>query len=84
MLPISISHPQQSRAPSRVTVTWGDKRHHSEHPPLPQFLPLPQIYMLSMMSYGVEYPCGQLGSAVPAVFLPSFSCTPSPLAGRVV
>jgi len=36
--------------------------------------------MLSMTSYGAEYPSGQLVSAVP---LPSFSCTPSPLAGGV-
>ncbi|KAK4830244.1 hypothetical protein QYF61_009311 [Mycteria americana] len=40
--------------------------------------------LLSMMSYGVGYPFGQLGSAVPAVAPPSFLCTPSLLAGGVV
>ena len=37
-----------------------------------------------MMSYGMEYPFGQLGSAVPAASPPSFLCTPSLLAGGVV
>ncbi|GAB0180862.1 hypothetical protein GRJ2_000551500 [Grus japonensis] len=36
-----------------------------------------QLYMLSMTSYGMEYPFGQLGSAVPAVSPPNFMCTPS-------
>ena len=36
---------------------------------------VPQPYMLSMTSYGVEYPLGQLGSAVPAVPLPT-PCAP--------
>ncbi|KAK4829699.1 hypothetical protein QYF61_006074 [Mycteria americana] len=39
------------------------------------------LYTLSMTSYGVEYPFGQLGSAVPAVSPPSFLCTPSLLTG---
>ncbi|GAB0184698.1 zinc finger protein 804B [Grus japonensis] len=43
-----------------------------------------QLYMLGMTSYGMEYPCGQLGSAVPAVSPPNSLCTPSPLAGGVV
>ena len=43
----------------------------------------PQLSMLSMMSYGLEYPFGQLGSAVPAVSPPSSLCTPSLLAGGV-
>ena len=34
-----FSHLQESRAPSRITVTWGDKCHHSEHPPLPSSYP---------------------------------------------
>ncbi|KAK4826025.1 hypothetical protein QYF61_003846 [Mycteria americana] len=38
------------------------------------------LYMLNMMPYGVGYPLGQLGSAVPAVSPPSFLCTPSLLA----
>lgn len=36
----------------------------------------PLVYKLSMTPYGMEYPFGQLGSAVPAVSLPS-SCTPT-------
>ena len=32
---------------------------------------------------GMEYPFGQLGSAVPAVSPPNFLCTPSLLAGGV-
>ena len=43
----------------------------------------PQLCMLSMLSYGMEYPFGQLGSAVPAVSPPNFLCTPSLLAGGV-
>jgi len=54
-----------SRAPSGITVTWEDKRHHSERPPLPSISP--QLYMLSMTPYGTEYNFGQWGSAVPAV-----------------
>ncbi|KAK4819036.1 hypothetical protein QYF61_024401 [Mycteria americana] len=42
-----------------------------------------QLYMLSMTPYGVGYPFGQLGSAVPAVSPPNFSCTPSLFAGFV-
>ena len=67
-----FSRLQESRAPSRVTVTWEDKRHHSERPP---FLLLPQLYVLSTTPYGTEQPFGQLGSAVLAVPPPSFSCT---------
>ena len=44
----------------------------------------PQLYMLSMMSYGMEYPFGQLGSAVPAASPPNFLGTPSLLAAGVV
>ena len=32
-----FSHPQESRAPSCVMVTWEDKHHRSEHPPLSFF-----------------------------------------------
>ena len=45
---------------------------------------LPPVYILGMTSYGLEYPFGQLGSAVPAVSPPSFLCTPSLLTGRAV
>ncbi|KAK4832592.1 hypothetical protein QYF61_024383 [Mycteria americana] len=41
----------------------------------------PKLCMLSMTSYGMECPFGQLGSAVPAVSPPNFLCTPSLLAG---
>jgi len=76
-----LSHLQESGAPSRVTVTWEDKRHRSELPPLPPSSP--SFTLLSMTSYGMEYPFGQLGSAVPAVPPPSSLCTPSLLTGGV-
>jgi len=41
-------------------------------PTRPTFL---QLCMLSMTSYGTEYPFGQLGSAVPAVS-PPMPCAP--------
>ncbi|CAM9616376.1 unnamed protein product, partial [Bubo scandiacus] len=40
-----------------------------QQPPPPTY---PLVLLLSMMSYGMEYPFGQLGSAVPAVFPPNF------------
>ena len=43
------------------------------HPP-DQLTP---VDILSMTSYGMEYPFGQLGSAVLAVLPPSFLCTSS-------
>ena len=76
LLPIGgqvFSHLQESRAPSRITVTWADKRHHLEHPPLPPSSP--QLSMLSVTSYGMEYPLvswGQLSRLCP---LPT-SCAP--------
>ena len=74
-----FSHFQQSRASSRITVTWEDKHHNSKHPPTS-----PQLILMSMRSYGTEYSFSQLGSAVPAVSPPSFLHTPSLLTGRVV
>ena len=59
----------------------GRQKPSSQKPP-PSFF-LPQLSMLSMMSYSMEYHFGQLGSAVPAASPPTFSCTPSPLAGGV-
>ena len=47
------------------------------------FLPHP-VLSPSTMSHGMEHPLGQWGSAVAAVSPPSFSCTPSLLAGRAV
>ena len=44
--------------------------------PLPKLWPsLANYYTLSMMSYGLEYPFGQSGSAVLAVPSPSSLCT---------
>lgn len=34
-----FSHFQESRAPSRITVTWEGKHHHSKHPLLPSSSP---------------------------------------------
>ena len=39
--------------------------------------------MLSMMSYGMEYPFGLLGPAVLAVSPPNFLCPPNLIAGGV-
>ena len=57
-------------------VTWEDKRHNSKH--LLHSFFFPQIYVLSVTSYGMEYPFGQLGSAVPVVTPAIFLCTPKP------
>ena len=79
--PWVFSHLQESSAPSHLSITWEDKHHHSKHPPASFFFP--QLYMLNMMSYGLEYPLGQLGSAVPAVSPPNSLCPPSLLTGGV-
>ena len=47
---------------------WEDKHHHSKRVCVPFF---PQLYMLSMTLYGMEYPFGQFGSILLAVPLPS-------------
>jgi len=39
----------------------------------------PSFILLSMMSYGMEYPWGQPGSAVLAVSPPSVFCSPRPV-----
>lgn len=44
----------------------------------PPPLLLPPLYLLSMMSHGLEYPWGQLWSLVLAVSPPSLPHTPSP------
>jgi len=77
LFPISrqvLSHPQESRAPSCVTVTWEDKSHHSRCSPPSSFS---QLYVLSLTSYGMEYP------ALPAVSPPGFLWTPTLLTGGV-
>ena len=48
---------------------------------LPPPSQLPLVYMLSMMSYGMEYPFGQLGSAVLPVPPSDFLCTSNLLTG---
>jgi len=45
---------------------------------------LPPVLLFSVMSYGMEYPFGQFGSAVLAVSPPSFLCIPSLLTYRAV
>jgi len=50
---------------------------------LPPPSQLPLVYMLSMMSYGMEYPFGQLGSAALPVSPPTPLCAPSLLTGGV-
>jgi len=39
--------------------------------------PSSSVYILSMASYTMEYPCGQIGSTVLAILPPSFLCTSS-------
>ena len=68
-----FSHLQDSRAPSCVAVTWEDKRHRSECPPLPSSSP--SSILQSMTSHGLGCPLGQSGSAVPAVSPPT-PCAP--------
>lgn len=52
------------------------------------FLPapgqLPPVLWVNTLTYGMEYPCGQLGSAVLILSTPSFLHSPSPLTGRAV
>lgn len=69
----AFSHLQKSRASLQVLVTWEEKHRTF----LPSFFS--QLYMLSTTSYGLEYPCGQLGSAVSAVSPPSSFGIPSQL-----
>jgi len=71
------SHPKESRASSRVTVTWGDKCCHSKCLPLPSS---PPRFIRCVTSYGMEHPWGQLSQPCP----PLASCAPpaSSLLGR--
>ena len=84
LLPISrqvCSHLQESNAPSHIVVTWENKCYHSECS-LPFFCP-PTLYTEQKVIYGMEYPFGPLGSAVPAMSPHNFLCTPSLTAGGV-
>lgn len=47
-------------------------------PSIPSFFP--QLCVLSRIPYGLEYPLGQLRSALTAVSPPSSLCSPSPFA----
>ena len=42
---------------------------------------LPPVYILDMMSHGMEYPFGHFGSAALAVYPPNFLCPSSLLVG---
>lgn len=48
-----------------IRTTWEYKHHNCECPLLPS--PFPELLLLSMTSYGVIYPFGQLRSVLPAV-----------------
>lgn len=57
-----------------------DKCHYSWC--IPIFPSLPQLLLLSVTSYGMDYPFGQLGSALLAAYPSKSLCTPSLLAVR--
>lgn len=63
---------QESRAPSLIMVTLENEHDHT----LPSCF-FPQLYMLSMTLYGLEYPFDQSGSSAASASHPSFSCIPS-------
>jgi len=66
--PLTTSHKQTDAQPvSKQQLLWKD---------------YPLVLLLSMTSYGTEYPPGQLRSAVLAVTAPSLLPTPSLLTGR--
>lgn len=66
-----FSHLQESRAPSPVTVSWEDKLITQNVPP---FLLLPPTLHTE---HGLDYPFGQLGSRVLAVFPPDLPDSPN-------
>lgn len=70
-----FSHPQDSRVPSHIMVTWGDICHHTKHS-LFSFFFLP-LYILGMLSYDLEYPSDQFEFPILAVSPPSLSCNPN-------
>ena len=76
-----LSHLQESRALSHVTVAWEDKHHRSKCPLLPSF---PQFICWAWCHIAWKIPLVSWVSAVPAVSHPNFLCTPSLLAGGVV
>lgn len=69
----------ESRASSPVAATWEDKHCNSRRPPPSS---ASQLLLLSKMPCGMGFPCGQRGSAVPAVPCLSFWRTLPLLASR--
>lgn len=68
--------------PQETHVMHNTTAHHSltDAQPIPKqwsaaLGQLPPVYLLSMMFCDVEYPSGQLGSALPALLPPGFLCT---------
>jgi len=56
-------------------VTWEDEHHHFKC--LPSSSSFPQLYVLSVISYGMQYPLGQMGSAVLAMSLSTSRAPPA-------
>lgn len=75
-----LSHPQGNRASPDKMMTWDDKSHHSKCSPFSSFPPR-FICWARLQVVRDVHPLVQSGSAVPALSLPSISCTPSFLAG---
>lgn len=69
----------ESKVSSHVMIVWEDKYHNSKCSD-PFSLFTPQLYVLRMMPYNMEYCFGQLGSAASCV--PSRPFVHSPLAHR--
>lgn len=75
------SHGQAGDQPFRVKqgsiMPYGDLGRHTLSLWIsPSSFSLPQLYMLSMIPYGMEYPLGQSDSAVPAASPHNSLCTP--------
>lgn len=65
-----LIHPEESSAPSHVTVTWEDKCQHSDYPPCP---PSSAHYIYTehdVIWFGKSLV--SVGSPVPAVSPPNF------------
>ena len=76
LLPIGrqgVCHLQESRAPRWITVTWEDKCHHSEHPPLPFYSPSFTCWAWCHMVWDI--PLVSWGQLSQLYFLP-YSCAP--------
>lgn len=75
-----FSHPQESRAPPHVMVTWEDKLQHFVHLSFSSFSSL-QLCMLSMMPYVMGYTSASWGQLSHSSH--NILCSPSPLSGGV-